>query len=76
MSYDTFMKVVNNSDIFPAMSNLELIQELCDLDVSLKLAEQLGTGTAGIVSIIDAAEKELVNRGVDEAQITNRRLHS
>ena len=68
------MKIINNSDKFPSLSNEELLKELVGLDESLKLATELGTGTGGVETIIDAAEKELATRGLNETQIKNRDL--
>jgi hypothetical protein len=66
------MKILNNSDKFPTMSNAELIKELSNLDNSLKLATELGTGTSGIETIISQAEQELISRGVDSDDVKLR----
>lgn len=68
------MKITNNSDSFPSMSDEKLFEELRELDGSLKLAEELGSGTEGVKDIIIAAEKELRNRGIDDASIASRQL--
>ena len=68
----SLMNIVNNSDKFQTMSNAELIEELSNLDNSLRLATELGTGTSGVEAIISQAEQELVSRGIDTADIKSR----
>lgn len=68
------MKIMNNSDKFPHMSNENLLEELRNLDTSLKLTEELGTGSDGVKSIIIAAEQELESRGVASENIRSRQL--
>lgn len=56
------------------MSNEDLFKELRSLDDSLKLAEELGTGTDGVIGIIVRAEQELKSRGIDSESIKSRQL--
>lgn len=68
------MKIINNTNNFPNMSNDELFDELKNLDESLQLASETGTGTEGVETIIVAAERELVARGLEYDQIKTRSL--
>lgn len=64
------MKIMNNSENFPAMSTEELLEELRSLNKSLELADELGTGTEGVSAIIESAKRELMTRGISEDDIS------